>query len=95
MHTLVEDVGSESEVVFWPGLPVGETVRRQLESKRALRSERWARVGKRVPLLPSQTFRSVIGSPFWHVVHILGPAHELLAVCLGRALMGKPVREGH
>ena len=36
----------------------------------------------------------MIGSPFWPVVQILGPVHELRVVCLGRAFVGKPVREG-
>jgi len=80
--------------VLCSGLPVGEVVRRRLESERVLRSERWVGVRKRVPLLLGQTFRSVIGSSFWPVVQILGPAHELHIVCLGRAFVGKPVREG-
>ena len=61
-------MGSESEVAFLPGLPVGEAVQRRLESERALRSERWARVDKWALLLLGQTFRSVIGSPFYPVV---------------------------
>ena len=36
-------------------------------SKRALRSERWAGVRKRALLL-GQTFRSVIGLPFWPII---------------------------
>ena len=51
--------------------------------KRALRSERWVGVGRRVLFLLSQAFWSVIGSPSWPVVLILGPAHELRVVCLG------------
>ena len=49
---------------------------------------------KRAPFLLGQAFRSVIGSPSWPVVLILGPAHELCVVCSGRAFVGKPVREG-
>ena len=62
--------------------------------KRALRSERWAGVGKQAPFLLGQAFRLAIGSPFWPFVPILGPAHELRVVSLGRAFVGKPVREG-
>ena len=33
LRTPVGDVGSESEVVLWPDLPVGEAVRRRLETE--------------------------------------------------------------
>ena len=36
--------------------------------KRALRSERWAGVGRRVLFLVGQTFRSVFGLPFWPII---------------------------
>ena len=81
--------------MLWPGLPFGEAVRRRLESERALRSERRPGVEKWVSFLLGQAFRSVIGSPFWPVVPILGPAHELRIVCLDRAFVGKPVHVGH
>ena len=32
---------------------------------------------KRAPFLLGQAFRMMIGSPFWLVVQVLGPAHEL------------------
>ena len=53
-----------------------------------------ARVRKRASFLLGLAFRSVIGSPFWPVVMILGLGHELCVVCLGRAFVGKPVHEG-
>ena len=60
--------------------------------KRALRLERWAKVvDERAVFLFGQTFLSMAGPPFRPS---LGPAHELCAVCLGRALAWKPVPEG-
>ena len=63
--------------------------------KRALRSERWAGVGKRAMFLLGQTFRSVIGLPFWPIVPILGLAHELRcllvpSLCWEAGLRGIP-----
>ena len=63
-----------------------------------LQSEKWAGIEKRVLFLLGQASRSVIGSSFWLIVQVLGPAHEL-HVCLqrcslGRAFVGKPVHEG-
>ena len=81
---------SESEVVLWPGLSVGEAVRRRAGG----RSERsgW-RDGPesevRVSFLLGQAFRSVIGLPFWPIVQILGPAHELRVYLLRPSLCWK------
>ena len=62
--------------------------------KRALQSEWWARVGERALFLLGLAFWSEVGSLLRPVAQVFGPAHQLRAVCLGRAFAGKPVREG-
>ena len=94
MRTPVGDVGSESKVVFWLGLPVGEAVQRRLELERALRSERWARVGKMGAAPPWPDLLVSDWTILLPIVQIHGLAHESRTVCLGRALIGKLAREG-
>ena len=78
---------------------IRETARRRLVSEAsalALRSERWAEaVDERVfvPLgRPSDRRPDYPSGPFAFLT--FGPAHELHAVFLGRALVWKPVPEG-
>ena len=91
----LESVGSELEAVLL-ARPSGRRGRPEAgwRSNRALRSERWAGAGKRALFLLDLTFRLEIGSLLRPVAQVFGPAHELHAVCLGRALAWKPVPEG-
>ena len=95
MYPRSESVGSKSKAVLL-ARPFGR--RGRLEAgwrpKRALRSKRWAGVGKRALFLLGVAFQLEIGSLPRPVAQVFRPAHELRAVCLGRAFAGKPVREG-
>ena len=61
---------------------LGQAFRSERSFGGGLKTEASAPVGeagrsrKRAPFLLGQAFRSVIGSLFWPVVHVLGPAHE-------------------
>ena len=94
MHTPVGDVGSESEVVLC------QAFRSERPSGGGLETEVSPPVGKvgrsqKTGVAPPRPDLPVgIGSPFWPGVQIFGPAPELRDVCLGRASVGKLVREG-
>ena len=52
----------------WPGLSVGEAVRRRLETEASAPVEEVGRSQKPALFLLGQAFRSKIGSSFWLVV---------------------------
>ena len=90
-----ESAGSELEVVLLARL-FGQRGRPEAgwRPDRALRSKRWARAGKRVLFLLGLTFWLEIGSLLCPSAQVLGPVHEVCAICLGRASVWKPVPEG-
>ena len=94
MRTPAGDVRSKSEVVLWPGLPVGEAVRRRLETEVStpVGEVGWSWKTGAAPSRPDL----LVGD--WIVLLACysdtWPAHELRVVCLGQAFIGKPVREG-